>query len=891
MLSTIRRWILPVVAILLSTACGSDSEERNISTTEPPSAGQEFVRESLSLRVTNQAVQSLYGERGAGPVLVSATLSSALPLEATTLPVRVFESEGFHDVVLRAVPEESGESGRGSRLDATSEAYVGPHELCFDFAAVHEEGISVLQVDVSATDPVVLRFFGVNDQLLGTFPVDPAQPCLCLDEMNGVRRMESSMSGAGGISDIVIVPSPGRGQKGRVAGDTVFLDLDESGSRDPGEPGVAGVRIRGIHVGRDGVSGTRDDVVATTWTDKEGHYQLRGLPHGRNTILLDKSTAPPDLFLVGQSSYTFDFDEDQVFHRADFRFVERFGPDDEGAIGDRVFLDLNRNGVEDESEPGIADVTVILRWYGLDGLPNTEDDRVSARRSDANGDYLFPTKPPGNFHIHVVEETAPEGVELGTCPPDFEFTLTAGSSFLDADFCFQPVAPDSGQLSGTVFVDENLDTTRDPNEPGIPRVGVRIRLAGPDGELGTEDDEIRETVTDDDGAYHFTNLPVGDTETWVDPQTVPNEYDPGFCPETQLHFVGEGDHIMAVDFCYVDPPEPNIIPGRVFCDLNRDGIWDANEPGVPDVRIVLTCAGDDEILGTDDDTETDTLSDENGFYDFEDLTEGECRVDLDVDSIPEDKLPGVCPATVFVTVVDGEDFVAPNFCVVPVILDPGLVRGIVFCDDNDNMRQDGREPRMPGISIRLVFVGADGEFSTFDDVVFSQVTASEGAYEFPFLPTGDYQLWVDESTVPRSKSRAGCDVRAELVIFPNDVYERDFCFASCNECRNYVSTLTLRYDGPADAMVRVRQHNNYTVFHDTVSPGEEFSFVGGFRGSFGPSVKISVDGGPNLVIDTSCDVPVGPGQVFGDFVIMAGESKLGGPLCPVEPMRPAVQPQ
>jgi hypothetical protein len=42
-----------------------------------------------------------------------------------------------------------------------------------------------------------------------------------------------------------------------------------------------------------------------------------------------------------------------------------------------------------------------------------------------------------------------------------------------------------------------------------------------------------------------------------------------------------------------------------------------------------------------------------------------------------------------------------------------------------------------------------------------------------------------------------------------------------------------------------------------------------------------VNGQVNTTLHTSCSKPIGPGLVSGDFEVVAGNSKDGGPLCPV----------
>jgi len=64
------------------------------------------------------------------------------------------------------------------------------------------------------------------------------------------------------------------------------------------------------------------------------------------------------------------------------------------SIGDLVWFDDNRNGIQDLGEPGIENVTVHL----MDCAGNT----LGTETTDANGLYLFDGLTPGNYNIHFV---------------------------------------------------------------------------------------------------------------------------------------------------------------------------------------------------------------------------------------------------------------------------------------------------------------------------------------------------------------------------------------------------------------------------------------------------------------------------------------------------------
>src|SRR5262249_20244130 len=69
-----------------------------------------------------------------------------------------------------------------------------------------------------------------------------------------------------------------------------------------------------------------------------------------------------------------------------------------GRVGDRVWRDINANGILDTGEPGVAGVEVNL--YQSDGL------WIASTVTDSNGNYEFPALAPGDYYIVF---TSPEG--------------------------------------------------------------------------------------------------------------------------------------------------------------------------------------------------------------------------------------------------------------------------------------------------------------------------------------------------------------------------------------------------------------------------------------------------------------------------------------------------
>jgi hypothetical protein len=92
-------------------------------------------------------------------------------------------------------------------------------------------------------------------------------------------------------------------------------------------------------------------------------------------------------------------------------------------LGDRVWEDLNMNGLQDDDEPGIDGVNVQLVDCGPDGIAGTDDDiETGQERTTESGDgmYMFGAEPdfeltPGGYYLRF---TDPEGRDFTT--PDKE---------------------------------------------------------------------------------------------------------------------------------------------------------------------------------------------------------------------------------------------------------------------------------------------------------------------------------------------------------------------------------------------------------------------------------------------------------------------------------------
>ena len=130
-------------------------------------------------------------------------------------------------------------------------------------------------------------------------------------------------------------------------------------------------------------------------------------------------------------------------------------PPPSGSIGDTVFCDFNRDGVQESGEPGLAGVKVTLTGVHVTATAFT----------DANGNYLFTNLRAGKYTVSVDPSTAPPGcnVVLPNCPLSITVSLHPGQALLSVDFCFGT----NGTIGDTVFCDLNGDGMQENGEPGL----------------------------------------------------------------------------------------------------------------------------------------------------------------------------------------------------------------------------------------------------------------------------------------------------------------------------------------------------------------------------------------------------------------------------------------
>jgi hypothetical protein len=187
-------------------------------------------------------------------------------------------------------------------------------------------------------------------------------------------------------------------------GDFVFEDTDNDGQQDPGEPGVANVRVV--------LYNCVGDSLDQTFTNSLGKYCFPNLiPGGYYVTFKDLPTgygfSPKD-----QGNDITDSDADQngqtpcttLTPNENDTTVDAGVIPPTGQLGDYVWEDINEDGEQDPGEPGVPGIRVVLS--------NCNGDSLDQTFTDANGFYLFTNLPGGDYYVGFFD-----------IPPDYEFTL------------------------------------------------------------------------------------------------------------------------------------------------------------------------------------------------------------------------------------------------------------------------------------------------------------------------------------------------------------------------------------------------------------------------------------------------------------------------------------
>ncbi|MBS4939787.1 MAG: carboxypeptidase regulatory-like domain-containing protein [Actinomyces sp.] len=303
----------------------------------------------------------------------------------------------------------------------------------------------------------------------------------------------------------------------------LYNDADASFSSSDSEAPYEGVTVALLK--KDGTPVLdKDGNPMTAVTDAEGKYSFVGLPLGEYTVSVVDPTSGPLAGTKPTEAYTgrYKTTADVTIAEATGSVIDvNFGFVKPASVGDKVWMDVNRDGIQDADEPAMPGVTVTLTRADGSAVTDASGNPVAAVTTDANGQYKFENLLPGDYKVTFTNPAGYEatvsdaGDDRGADSNGTEAAVSLTQGQDDATVDYGLVG--TGVIGDQLFVDVNQNGGSAPDAGDKPLAGVKVTLTwtGPGGITRTY-----ETTTDAEGKYKFENLLPGEYKVSVDPETL-----------------------------------------------------------------------------------------------------------------------------------------------------------------------------------------------------------------------------------------------------------------------------------------------------------------------------------------------------------------------------------
>ncbi|MBL8120502.1 MAG: hypothetical protein JNJ78_23460, partial [Anaerolineae bacterium] len=526
-------------------------------------------------------------------------------------------------------------------------------------------------------------------------------------------------------------------------GNYVWRDIDNDGVQDGGETGVANVTVTlytsaGVQVG------------SATTTNSSGNYSFTNLYPGDYYVVF---TLPSGYVFSPQDSGSATDATDSDANTSTGRtatFTLDPGENDPdwdaglvplASIGDRVWHDLDADGVQDGGESGIQNVTVTLY--------NSSDVQVgSPTTTNASGNYSFTNLVPGDYYVVFTLPSgynfSPQDSASATDTTDSDANTTTGRTATttlipdENDISWDAGLYQFASIGDRVWNDVNDNGIQDGGEVGFSNVTVTL-YNGSGVQVGTP------TTTDANGNYSFTSLVPGNYYVVFD---LPSGYafsrlDQGgnnnvdsdanrTTGRTATTTLTSGENDMSWDAGVMELAS---IGDRVWDDANDNGVQDGGESGVQNVTVTLYDGSGVQVGSA-------TTTNASGNYSFTNLVPGDyyvvftlpsgyafSRLDQGGDDTTDSDANRSTGRTATTTLIPGENDTSWDAGIMQV----ASLGDRVWNDTNDNGVQDGGETGVQNVTVTLY----DG---TGTQVGTPTTTNSTGNYNFTNLVPGDYYV-------------------------------------------------------------------------------------------------------------------------------------------------------
>jgi Mg-chelatase subunit ChlD len=348
----------------------------------------------------------------------------------------------------------------------------------------------------------------------------------------------------------------------------VFTDANLNTTRDTTETGYSGATIT--------VSGSSSK---TATTDAEGNYTIENLPYGNYSVTLSvptgyKTTTTNPRTVSLTSNQTTNFGMAQVF-----------------TVNGNVFLDNNRNAVDDTGDGNYTGATVTLSGPSDVTVRSGADGSFSAQVFA--GSYTATLTNPGSY-----EPSTPLTSNFVVGPNK---TITFGLIPLFT-------------ISGSLFEDRNEDGRKGSGDS--IESGITVTLSGA---------ASATTTSDSNGYFTFSNLYAG---TYTITYTLPAKKKSTTTSSQTVTFTSPSSSGTTGGSTTPAPPPTKTVEfglvtlynvvGKVFNDINKNGVLDPSEPFFQGAKVTLTKS-----------TPVEKITDDTGSYSFLDQGSGDYFIAMD----------------------------------------------------------------------------------------------------------------------------------------------------------------------------------------------------------------------------------------------------------------------
>ena len=642
-------------------------------------------------------------------------------------------------------------------------------------------------------------------------------------------------------------------------GDYTWLDENVDGIQNDTEKALNGVTVtlldesgNEVTAGADGSAYTNTQVTGQVQGEGKGKYHFCNLKPGTYKV---KFTMPHDANGAPYLSTTNEGGDDSkdsdiekfkdakdglistpvsVKSEDDNRSVDA-GFIQEICLGDKVWEDMNANGIQDNGEPALANIPVELMMKDNSGawVPAKNVKGVDASNTETNstGKYSFChlkpaidykiifTKPTGYY---VTDKDKGDDTKDSDIDTNSEITVVKpvkDDYSLDAGF-FRPAC-----IGDKVWVDKNANGIQDTNELGLDNVKVELLQNGSTAIRDVDGNDITALITKNGGKYHFGKVgnecklkpgkyslrfttPDGYYYTRKDTTNDSNDsdvqeqfaYQTGTTVKTELTS-GEDDTTWDAGVF-----KPACIGDFIWDDKNANGVQDSNETALKDdngtiIPVKVTLVPKTDAFGNINNEYVNgnaiTFKDTNatGGYKFCNLVPGDYQVSVKVpdsyvvtrENVGDDNndsdlgkfLDSGDVTMPKETLSSGED----NTTFDGGVFKPSCIGSTIWFDKNANGIKDANEDGIADVNVTLRPVvdefGNENNQTAYKQPYKMITTLDDGKYEFCNLIPGKYKVRFkaplkDGAPLLTTKKNAGDDTKdSDTPEYQQGVVESD----------------------------------------------------------------------------------------------------------------------